>query len=168
MGRDLNASTPQTWLKNISSDNKGTSAQFMYKMTETGLRVKSAKFLAHCTLTVVIVTVFMYGCEGQMSGYYYDNGYDQTVLHTSLDISEQELMQQEILHLLGLNNRPQGSSRRRTITSANSTVPTFMRDIYESLLTEGGEQGELKNLTFQNLDSLHNSQFQLQDKDLRQ
>lgn len=103
-----------------------------------------------------------------MSGFYYDNlAAEQTVLHSSLDPSEQQVLQEEILHLLGLNYRPQSSNRRRTITSANSTVPTFMKDIYESLLNEGGEAGELKNLTFDNLDSLQNTQFQLQDKDLQ-
>jgi len=63
--------------------------------------------------------------------------------------------------------RPQGSNRRRTITSANSTVPTFMKDIYLSLLNDAGDQGEIKNLTFQNLDSLQGSQFQLQDKNIQ-
>jgi hypothetical protein len=41
------------------------------------------------------------------------------------------------------------------------------QDIYRSLLNEAGDDGEIKNLTFQNLDLLHNSQFQLEDKDLQ-
>ena len=39
-------------------------------------------------------------------------------------------MQEEILHLLGLNYRPQAAPKRRTISSANSTVPTFMKVKY--------------------------------------
>ena len=48
----------------------------------------------------------------------------------------------------------------------NSTVPTFMRDIYMSLLDESGDTGEIKNyLSFS--DSLQASQFQIKDKDLK-
>jgi hypothetical protein len=42
-----------------------------------------------------------------------------------------------------------------------------LQDIYRSLLNELGDDGEIKNLTFQNLDVLHDSQFQLEDKDLQ-
>merc|ERR1719308_288852 len=42
-----------------------------------------------------------------------------------------------------------------------------MRDIYHSLLNEAGDSGEIKNLTFQNLDSLQSSQFQIEAKDLQ-
>ena len=42
-----------------------------------------------------------------------------------------------------------------------------MKDIYLSLLNDAGDQGEIKNLTFQNLDSLQGSQFQLQDKNIQ-
>ena len=43
-----------------------------------------------------------------------------------------------------------------------------MKDIYLSLLNDAGDQGEIKNLTFQNLDSLQGSQFQLQDKNIQE
>ena len=76
-------------------------------------------------------------------------------------------MDSEKKHTFFFFFRPQGSNRRRTITSANSTVPTFMKDIYLSLLNDAGDQGEIKNLTFQNLDSLQGSQFQLQDKNIQ-
>ena len=49
----------------------------------------------------------------------------------------------------------------------NSTVPTFMRDIYFSLLNIDGDSGEIKNLTFQSLDSLYASQFQIKENDLQ-
>ena len=101
-----------------------------------------------------------------MSGYYFDNGEQQTVLDTSLGDLERQVMQEEILHLLGLHYRPQGNTPRRRMPD-NSTVPTFMRDIYMSLLNEAGDTGEIKNLTFQNLDSLYASQFQIKDKDLQ-
>ncbi len=52
-------------------------------------------------------------------------------------------MQEEILHLLGLNYRPQAAPKRRTISSANSTVPTFMKVEYvfvKSMLPGGVSQ----------------------------
>ena len=42
--------------------------------------------------------------------------------------------------------RPQGSNRRRTITPANSTVPTFMKDIYESLINHAGDQEPVSHI----------------------
>lgn len=120
----------------------------------------------------VLLLLFLFSCQCvDMSGFYYDNGKGQTVLQSRLDPREQEVMQEEILHLLGLNYRPHssssGSNKRRANPSSNSTVPTFMKDIYRSLLNEVGDDGEIKNLTFQNLDVLHDSQFHLEDKDLQ-
>jgi len=102
----------------------------------------------------------------KLSGYYYDNGYQQTVIDTSLGLLEKEVMQEEILHLLGLHYRPSGNTQRRRMPE-NSTVPTFMRDIYFSLLNIDGDSGEIKNLTFQSLDSLYASQFQIKENDLQ-
>ena len=102
------------------------------------------------------------------SGYYYDNGLEQTVLGDSLSPGEAEVMQEEILHLLGLHYRPHTSGHSQRRLPGNSTVPTFMKDIYNSLLNTEGDTGEIKNLTFQNLDSLmETSQFQIEDKDLK-
>eukprot|EP00088_Acartia_fossae_P059268 TRINITY_DN7013_c0_g1_i4.p1 TRINITY_DN7013_c0_g1~~TRINITY_DN7013_c0_g1_i4.p1 ORF type:complete len:446 (+),score=103.13 TRINITY_DN7013_c0_g1_i4:189-1526(+) len=116
--------------------------------------------------TVVLMSLVSQ-LSGGLSGYYYDNGLHQTALHTNIDPREQEVMQEEILHLLGLNYRPTAAPKRRTISSANSTVPTFMKDIYQSLVSPVGEQGELKNLAQESLESLAHSPFQLQDKDLK-
>merc|ERR1719394_1347757 len=73
-------------------------------------------------------------------------------------------MQEEILHLLGLHYRPH--SRKRLPRTA--AVPTFMKDIYQSLLSVEGDSGEIKNLSLHNLDSLmETSQFKIEDKDLK-
>ena len=114
----------------------------------------------------VFALLFLGAARGDISGYYFDNGQQQTVLDTGLGSLEKEVMQEEILHLLGLHYRPGSSSGRRRMPD-NSTVPTFMKDIYLSLLNEAGDTGELKNLTFQTLDSLANSQFLIKDKDLQ-
>merc|ERR1712241_1511840 len=117
-------------------------------------------------LAAIFALLFAISVKADISGYYFDNGNHQTELDTSLGLLEKEVMQEEILHLLGLHYRPHSSSTRRRMPD-NSTVPIFMKDIYLSLLNEAGDTGELKNLTFQSLDSLTNSQFLIKDKDLQ-
>ena len=126
--------------------------------------LSSGLILAGWMAMLALLSLHPVTCD--MSGYYFDNGEQQTVLDTSLGDLERQVMQEEILHLLGLHYRPQGNTPRRRMPD-NSTVPTFMRDIYMSLLNEAGDTGEIKNLTFQNLDSLYASQFQIKDKDLQ-
>lgn len=126
--------------------------------------LSSGLILAGWMAMLAMLSLHPVTCD--MSGYYFDNGEQQTVLDTSLGDLERQVMQEEILHLLGLHYRPQGNTPRRRMPD-NSTVPTFMRDIYMSLLNEAGDTGEIKNLTFQNLDSLYASQFQIKDKDLQ-
>ena len=126
--------------------------------------LSSGMILAGWMAMLALLSLHPVTCD--MSGYYFDNGEQQTVLDTSLGDLERQVMQEEILHLLGLHYRPQGNTPRRRMPD-NSTVPTFMRDIYMSLLNEAGDTGEIKNLTFQNLDSLYASQFQIKDKDLQ-
>ena len=91
--------------------------------------------------------IFFHSVNCDISGYYFDNGYEQTMLDTAMDPVEREVMQEEILHLLGLHYRPHSSSHKRRMPN-NSTVPTFMKDIYHSLLNQAGDSGEIKNLTF--------------------
>ena len=119
------------------------------------------------SLMVAPVMLVVAAASVEFSGYFYDNGLQQTVMEEGLSAAEAQVMQEEILHLLGLHYRPHsGSSRRRL--PGNSTVPTFMKDIYQSLLNLDGDTGEIKNLTFQNLDSLmETSQFQIEVKDLK-
>merc|ERR1712012_1406652 len=95
------------------------------------------------TLMRLAVSLLVLRCSvagNSISGYYFDNGYEQTVLDTSLSLLEKEVMQEEILHLLGLHYRPHSDAPRRRMPD-NSTVPTFMRDIYMSLLDETGDTG---------------------------
>ena len=123
---------------------------------------------AAAIISLIMAPVMMVLASGavEYSGYFYDNGMQQTVMEQGLTVAEAQVMQEEILHLLGLHYRPHSSSRRRL--PSNSTVPTFMKDIYHSLLNLDGDTGEIKNLTFQNLDSLmETSQFQIEVKDLK-
>jgi len=138
-------------------------------MSQTARQMGRVKLGPNLLLRIVecfSVLLVLHAVNCDMSGYYFDNGYQQTVLDTAMDPLEREVMQEEILHLLGLHYRPHSSNQRRRMPN-NSTVPTFMRDIYFSLLNEFGDSGEIKNLTFQNLDSLYGSQFQIDYNDLQ-
>lgn len=46
------------------------------------------------------------GIHGSLSGFYVDNGLDQTVMHRSLSQDDAEEVEHEILELLGLPDRP--------------------------------------------------------------
>jgi len=128
----------------------------------------SSSTLTTCSYWLLLVVVIhTVSVASKLSGHYYDNGRDQTTIVTTLDLHEKEVMQEEILHLLGLNTRPHRSQRRVLDSNENHAVPTFMKDIYTSLLNEAGDEGEIKNLTFQNLNSLQQSSFNLEDKDLQ-
>jgi len=112
-------------------------------------------------LTIVVIV----GVDS--SGYYYDNGMQQTVMAGGLDALEAQVVQEEILHLLGLSYRPGTRGGRRPVVS-NGTVPTFMRDIYHSLINVDGGAGETNvNMSQASLDSLATSQFKIEEKDLK-
>ena len=116
----------------------------------------------------LLLLLLLHHGAAEFSGYYFDNGMEQTVLQEVLSTQEAEVMQEEILHLLGLHYRPHSSGHSQRRLPGNSTVPTFMKDIYYSLLNVDGDSGEIKNLTFQSLDNLmETSQFQIEDKDLK-
>ena len=57
-------------------------------------------------LKLLIIVGLIATVQCGLSGHYYDNGQDQTTVVTTLDIHEKEVMQEEILHLLGLHTRP--------------------------------------------------------------
>jgi len=124
--------------------------------------IYDSMYWTHICMVVTVVTVV---CSHH-TGYYYDNGLGQTVLEQDPLVTE--VMQEEILHLLGLHYRPHSSGHSKKRLPGNSTVPTFMKDIYRSLLNVDGDAGEIKNLTFQNFDRLvETSQFQIEDKDIK-
>lgn len=67
------------------------------------------------------------------SGLYVDNGLDQTVIEHSMTIQERQDIELEILHLLGLPDRP------RTHPSGlpgdlQRSAPRFLMDVYKSLV----------------------------------
>lgn len=57
-------------------------------------------------LFVVCFVVIFNGAEARLSGVYGDNGLDQTIIHHTLTSIDQREVEQEILELLGLPERP--------------------------------------------------------------
>lgn len=82
-----------------------------------------------------------------LSGFYYDNGVDQTIVHKRLNNREKKEMQSEILHLLGLQHRPRpilplSRSSQKPDEANLSSAPRFLIDVYQSLMEE--DDGNLK------------------------
>lgn len=95
---------------------------------------------------LVLPFLFVASCAA-LSGFYYDNGVDQTVVHKHLNKREKKEMQSEILHLLGLQHRPRPvlmvpSRRKLQVDDSLSSAPRFLIDVYQSLTEE--DSGELK------------------------
>ncbi|XP_046443321.1 bone morphogenetic protein 7-like isoform X2 [Daphnia pulex] len=94
----------------------------------------------------VFAFLFVASCTA-LSGFYYDNGVDQTVVHKHLNKREKKEMQSEILHLLGLEHRPRPvlmlpSKKKLEVDDGLSSAPRFLIDVYQSLTEE--DSGELK------------------------
>lgn len=95
----------------------------------------------------ILLTVFLITSCAALSGFYYDNGLDQTIVHKHLSKREKKEMQSEILHLLGLEHRPRPalvspSNRRKELEKNLSSAPRFLIDVYQSLTEE--DSGDLK------------------------
>lgn len=92
-----------------------------------------------------VFIVFKLCLSDGLSGLYYDNGIDQTVIHKYLNNREKKEMQTEILHVLGLDHRPRPvfhlPELKRT-DNEMSSAPRFLKDVYQSL-TEV-DTGDLK------------------------
>ena len=60
-----------------------------------------------CVVIVVLSSILLGSvCDARLSGFYTDNGIDQTVLHRTMDRDDQQEVEHEILELLGLPDRP--------------------------------------------------------------
>ena len=75
----------------------------MFQEVAQVFRATGQNFLSVFSKVTVTVLVLHHIAHtaAKLSGYYYDNGYQQTVIDTSLGLLEKEVMQEEILHLLG-------------------------------------------------------------------
>lgn len=87
------------------------------------------------TVVISLVLGDVTGTYATMStAFYADNDLQQTVLVTRLPGREKREMQQEILTLLGLHQKPKPKTHGK-----GDSAPKFMIDLYEKLKNEDGE-----------------------------
>jgi bone morphogenetic protein 7 len=97
------------------------------------------------------------------SGFYLDNGVDQTMRERVLSRKEQQEMQNEILNLLGLPRRPQETkhySNHSHKIDKKGSAPKFLLDVYRSLLDEQETKKKTKSefeLSGEDLHAIHES-----------
>uniref|UniRef100_A0A182PCA3 TGF-beta family profile domain-containing protein n=1 Tax=Anopheles epiroticus TaxID=199890 RepID=A0A182PCA3_9DIPT len=87
---------------------------------------------------VVIVLVVHVGLV-RSSGFYIDNGIDQTVREKSVELHERQEIEHEILELLGLPDRP---NKQHVHPSLRKSAPQFLLNIYHKFTEEmnGGKR----------------------------
>lgn len=79
------------------------------------------------SLLLSIITI-----DAALSGLYIDNGIDQTIIHHSMTRHERQVVEHEILELLGLGERP----RRSQAPPLDRSAPSFLLDVYKQLAEE--------------------------------
>ncbi|VVD04327.1 protein 60A [Leptidea sinapis] len=78
------------------------------------------------------VLLFTLATDAALSGLYIDNGVDQTVIQHSMTRYERQVVEHEILELLGLGERP----RRSQPPPLDRSAPSFLLDVYKQLAEE--------------------------------
>lgn len=97
--------------------------------------------LADFLLVVLVLILVRMPVEASLSGFYVDNGLDQTVMHRMLTANDAQHVEHEILDLLGLPDRPSGRKLRHP--SMRKSAPKFLLDVYRRLSEQesGGTGG---------------------------
>ncbi|XP_022908408.1 protein 60A [Onthophagus taurus] len=82
---------------------------------------------------ILLNAIFLFGYVSSYvpAGIYIDNGYDQTSIDRALTKQEKRDMELEILHMLGLPNRPRRGANNTPLTKSASK---FMMDVYKNIL----------------------------------
>lgn len=68
-----------------------------------------------------------------LSGFYVDDGVGQTVIERLMTNDDQQVIEQEILELLGLQKRPR---KRHSHSSMRKSAPQFLLNVYDKLSTD--------------------------------
>ena len=92
----------------------------------------------------VLFSLAPISCGGRTSGFYADNGLQQTLMLKKLRERERRVMRQEILQLLGLHNQPKPLAHVR-----RNSAPQFMLGLYETL--QHTDQNAMENSLNHNL-----------------
>lgn len=87
-------------------------------------------FLTSCILFNVAII------SASLSGFYVDNGLEQTSIERVMTKQEQREVEHDILNLLGLPNRP----RRKTKAPLKKSAPRFLMDVYKTLMEDSNNR----------------------------
>lgn len=90
--------------------------------------------------------------DASQSGFYIDNGMDQTIMHRTLDDDDKRDVSYEILEFLGLSERPR--HRHGHLPSLRKSAPQFLLDVYQRLKDE--ENGETQSRSKRDLQEQEN------------
>lgn len=70
--------------------------------------------------------------SASLSGFYVDNGFDQTMIERIMTKEEKREVEYEILNMLGLPNRP----RKKITAPLKKSAPRFLMDVYKTLMED--------------------------------
>lgn len=120
-----------------------------------GPTTPSSHYAANIFIAFVVAITFLLSVttiHASMSGFYVDNGFDQTVMHRMLTPDDAQHVEHEILELLGLPDRPTGRKLRHP--SMRKSAPKFLMDVYRRLSEQengGGHSRRTRSALDENL-----------------
>lgn len=82
--------------------------------------------------TLICLYVNVAIINATISGFYVDNGFDQTMIERVISNQEKHEVEHDILDLLGLPNRP----RKKFKSPLRKSAPRFLMDVYKSLMED--------------------------------
>uniref|UniRef100_A0A182KC53 TGF-beta family profile domain-containing protein n=1 Tax=Anopheles christyi TaxID=43041 RepID=A0A182KC53_9DIPT len=85
------------------------------------------------SLCIVVTVVHVLIRPVSSTGFYIDNGVDQTVREKSVELQERQEIEHEILELLGLPDRP---NKQHVHPSLRKSAPQFLLNIYHKFTEE--------------------------------
>lgn len=96
-----------------------------------------------CGLVLFSALLLWESAHGMSGGFYADNGREQSILYKPLAKSDKHELQQEILHLLGLEHRPRPRQH-----DMHSSAPQYLLDLYKAM--QAGEDNRHEHQNFLN------------------
>lgn len=95
------------------------------------------------------------------SGFYIDNGYDQTIIDYSMTRQEKREVEHEILNVLGLPTRPK---KNKLNSPMKKSAPKFLLNVYKSLLED--QNGRYKRSEDSELNLNSDEQYAIDESDI--
>lgn len=84
---------------------------------------------------ILVFSLFLNSClslSASSSGFYIDNGLDQTIIDHAMSKQEKREVEHDILNLLGLPTRP----KKKSSSPLRKSAPKFLLDVYKSLMED--------------------------------